>query len=239
MPLRDHFRPPLDAYASWEGFHGQWPAMIVIDLVGRLPARFCAEPRVHMGSEIEIDVAGFEDESANVVEADSSRVLEFAPSEPSVAVETELLAFGEYEVRVFDVKRNRRLVAAIELVSPANKDRPESRRVFVNKCETLLRQGVSVVIVDVVTSKRHNLYAELLKLINQSDPAFMPVPPAIYAAACRWVLRGRRHVLETWSYRLELGEVLPTLPLWLSENLAIPLELEGSYEATCRVLRIA
>ena len=23
MPLRDHFRPPLDLITSWEGFHGQ------------------------------------------------------------------------------------------------------------------------------------------------------------------------------------------------------------------------
>jgi hypothetical protein len=156
-----------------------------------------------------------------------------------VAVETELLAYGEYEVRVFDVRRARRLVAAIELVSPANKDRPESRRVFVDKCEALLRQGVSVAIVDLVTSKRYNLYAELLDLIDQTDPAFSPAPPAIYAAACRWVPRGRKHVLETWSYQLHLGQPLPTLPLWLTENLAIPLDLESSYEATCRAFRIS
>jgi hypothetical protein len=29
MPLRDHFRPPLDDLTSWEGFHGGWPMMIV------------------------------------------------------------------------------------------------------------------------------------------------------------------------------------------------------------------
>ena len=58
---------------------------------------------------------------------------------------------GEYEVRVFDLKRDRRLVAAIELVTPSNKDRPESRQVFVAKCQSLLRQGVSLVIIDVVT----------------------------------------------------------------------------------------
>jgi hypothetical protein len=35
-------------------------------------------------------------------------------------------------------------VAAIEIVSPANKDRPEHRRKFVAKCAALLQQGVSV-----------------------------------------------------------------------------------------------
>lgn len=37
---------------------------------------------------------------------------------------------------------------------------------------------------------------------------------------------------------LMLGQPLPTLPLWLAENLAVPLELELSYEETCRSLRI-
>ena len=35
-----------------------------------------------------------------------------------------------------------------------------------------------------------------------------------------------------------LGTPLPTLPLWLASDRAIPLELEASYEATCEVLRI-
>ncbi|MHC5539686.1 DUF4058 family protein [Singulisphaera rosea] len=238
MPLRDHFHPPLDSLASWEGFHGQWPAMIVLDLVGRLPSRFSAEPRVRVGAEIEIDVAGFEDDSQDALGSDPSEGLAFAPSEPSIAVETELLAYGAYEVRIFDVRRARRLVAAIELVSPANKDLPESRQVFVDKCEALLRQSVSVIVVDLVTSKHYNLYAELLALVGQIDPAFTPAPPATYAVACRWVLRGRKHVLETWSSPLHLGQHLPTLPLWLAEDLAIPLDLESSYEAKCQVFRI-
>jgi hypothetical protein len=28
------------------------------------------------------------------------------------------------------------------------------------------------------------------------------------------------------------------LPLWLADNLAVPLELEARYEETCRILRI-
>ena len=41
-----------------------------------------------------------------------------------------------------------RLVAAIELVSPSNKDRPENRKTFVNKCEAPLKKEVCVTIVD-------------------------------------------------------------------------------------------
>ena len=79
MPLRDHFRPPLDEQTSWDIFHGQWPAMIVQKLNSILPQRYVAGPHVRA----------------------------WQLSEPSVAVETELLEVDDYEVRVFDTARQR------------------------------------------------------------------------------------------------------------------------------------
>ncbi len=57
MPLRDHFRPPLDDLTSGDGFHGQWPSMTVLALSRRLPQGYVAVPHVHLGSAIEIDAA--------------------------------------------------------------------------------------------------------------------------------------------------------------------------------------
>ena len=50
--------------------------------------------------------------------------------------------------------------------------------------------------------------------------------------------RSERWRLETWEQPLTLGRPLPTLPLWLTEDFSVPLDLEESYEETCRVLRI-
>jgi hypothetical protein len=44
--------------------------------------------------------------------------------------------------------------------------------------------------------------------------------------------------LETWSRVLTIGQPLPTLPLWLADNLSLPLDLDATYEETCRALRI-
>lgn len=44
--------------------------------------------------------------------------------------------------------------------------------------------------------------------------------------------------VEAWKHEMTIGQRLPTLPLWLADELAIPLDLEDSYEETCRVLRI-
>jgi hypothetical protein len=163
----------------------------------------------------------------------------WAPAEPTLAVETDLSDFDEYEVRVYDTRRGRRLVAAIELISPANEDRPEHRSQFTAKCAALLRQGVSLVLVDVVTVRNDNLYVDLLDLIGQWDRTLGDEPPATYAVACRSRGRGTGRWLETWNQVLKPGLPLPTLPLWLTEDLAIPLDLEASYEQTCRDLRIA
>jgi len=142
-------------------------------------------------------------------------------------------------VRVYDGRHGRRLVAAIEIVSPSNKDRPESRRAFVAKVAALLQRDVSVSIVDIVTIRQFNLYADLLDLIGGSDPMLGAEPPALYAVTARGRKRVRkRPVLDTWFDPMTLGQALPTLPIWLDDDLGVFLNLETSYEETCRVLRI-
>jgi hypothetical protein len=243
MPLRDHFHPPLDDIASWEELHGQWPAMIVLALNRKLPPRYVAAPRVHLGAAMEIDVSAYEkDELASFAPTAGEggvATATWAPPRPTLDVVTDLPDQDEYEVRVYDTKRKRRLVAAVEIVSPANKDRPENRRAFVAKCAALLQQRVSVAIVDLVTTRQFNLYADLLELIGEVDPALAPEPPPLYATACRRSREDDGWHLQTWMHPLALGQPLPTLPLWLSDEFAVPLELEATYEETCRGLRLA
>ncbi len=243
MPLRDHFRSPLDDMRHWEGLHGGWPMMIVASLRRKLPRRYFAEPRVHSGASAEIDVATFENEDEGVLATGDENgnggvaTAVWAPARPTLAVITDLPAQDVYEVRVYDEKRHCRLVAAVEIVSPANKDRPEHRNAFLSKCAGLLREGVSVVIVDLVTTRTQNLYESMLELLGQSDPTLNP-ETSLYAAACRLTKRTDKWVLETWAQSLALGHPLPTLPLWLADNLAVPLELEESYEQSCSILNI-
>jgi hypothetical protein len=218
--------------------------VIVQHLRKLLPAGYTAAPGVHSGAQWEIDVSTFETDQPPAHSAAGEgnggvATAVWAPPRPSVAVETTLPDYDEYEVRIYDAKRGRHLVAAIELVSPANKDRPEHRNVFVGKCAALLQKGVAVSIVDLVTVRQFNLYTDLLTLIGHGDPTLGAEPPDIYAASCRWIRREKQTLLETWSHVLTLGQPLPTLPLWLSEELVIPLNLEQSYEQACHDLWIA
>src|SRR4051794_5063873 len=214
MPLRDHFHPPVSSLAPWDGFHGAWPVTIVYDLNRRLPARYAASPRVYLGTAFEIDVAATDQygPSPSLAGADGPNggvaTAVWAPPEATLAVATDLPGQPEYEVRVFDSDR-RRVVAAVEFVSPANKDRPEHRRTFAAKCAALLKEGISVTIVDPVTARRANLYADLLDLLGQTAPAVSPDRPPIYAAACRWREDGAAWRLEAWAHPLAVGRPLP------------------------------
>jgi len=77
-----------------------------------------------------------------------------------------------------------------------------------------------------------------MELLGQTDPSLADGPPPLYAVACRGTREEDGWLLETWMHPLALGQPLPTLPLWLADNLAVPLELEQSYEETCRILRL-
>jgi len=200
----------------------------------------------HQGPWIEVDVAAYEEEGSGASPSFAGgnggaavATAVWAPPRPTHVLATDWPAQDEYEVKVYDGPSGHRLVAAIEIVSPANKDRPESRRAFVAKCAALLGRRVGVVIVDLVTNRSANLYDELLEFLGaEAPPTATGAEVPIYAVAYRATKDQAAWRIETWMRPLSVGEPLPTLPLWLADDLAVPVDLEASYEETCRVLRL-
>jgi hypothetical protein len=237
MPLRDHFQPPLTNRSSWEELHGMWPSVMAMRLNKLLPPDYRCGVKIHLGALVEVDAAAFKMGHADEVQANSPDPgLAWEAAAPTLLLETDELTPPEYEVRVYDQSESRRLVAAVEIVSPANKDRVEARDAFVSKCHAMLQQQVCVVIVDPVTSRSGNLYADLARRIGAKPPA--TADASIYAAACRIHNVKSRQRVESWEEMLAIGSSLPTLPLWISPTHYVPLELEQTYEDTCRGLRV-
>jgi hypothetical protein len=99
-----------------------------------------------------------------------------------------------------------------------------------------LQQGIGLIVVDVVTARTANLHRELcLRLSPQNSDDF---DAELYAVGYRLVQREGQPSLDIWQQPLAIGAVLPTVPLWLRGGLCIPVELEISYERTCREQRI-
>jgi hypothetical protein len=151
-------------------------------------------------------------------------------------VAVEWPAGDDVRVEVLADDGDPRLAAAVELVSPRNKDRPRAREAFAAKCADYLRRGCGVVVVDVVTTRRADLHADLLAALG-AGPA--PVGPAsLSAVSYRSVGRDGAGQLLAWPAAAEVGRRLPTVPLWLGADVAVPLDLEASHAAACGDLRI-
>jgi hypothetical protein len=246
MPLLDHFHSPLKDTRHWEGFHSAWANGIVAVLNQELlPEEYFAEANIHMGPRIEVDVATMNG-TGHVPESNSgekgSIAIATRPARtwtPPAATFTIPTVFVDtFEVLVFNSSGGPTLVAAIEFVSPGNKDRAENRNLFAIKCASYIANGASLNVVDVVTDRHANLHDEIMKLVCAGERSLFPGSPPIYASAYRPVHRKDGDQFDVWLSALEVGRDLPKLPLGISHDLILPIDLEATYMETCRKLRI-
>lgn len=209
MPLLDHFHPHLRGQRQWQGFYHWWIATLAGSLNETLlPREYFAEFRA--------------DEASTAVQTRT-----WVPPTP-VAVMPALFP-DDFEVQVFSNVAGPVLVAAIELVSPGNKDRDETHRAFAAKCAGYLQRGIGLIIVDIVTSRHTNLHDELMALMRQSDGFAFPAAAPLYASAYRPAHRQGKNEIDLWRESLELGKPLPTLPLAVRGLGCLPIDLEATY----------
>lgn len=231
--LLDHFHPPLSEL-GWKGFHNQWAAVLAADLNSRLPAGWRAQSEVEFGVEVDVGVLE-EDDQTEFVSAPSDQI--WTPPEPTRTVPF-LGPQDIVEVKVFNRSYSPNLVGAIELVSPANKDRPDHRRAFVSKCHSILSEGAGLIVVDIVTERRKNLHRQLMEQIKFE----LPGPASdLYAAGYRIVNSDAERSetrLQVWEEPLSLGARLPMMPLFLRVGPMVPVDLNATYLLTCQQLRI-
>ena len=237
MPLLDHFHPPLSAERHWESFHSSWATKLTDALTERwLPPNYIAEEHVHLGATVEIDVGAFErhesengEEVGGAVTTVGTKV--WAP--PAADGMVASVIPDTFEIRVLCTDTGPKLVAAIELISPGNKDRPAERTAFATKCASYLYQGISLIIVDIVTNRRANLHNDILRVMEAADHLQLPREANLYAVAYRPVRRRQGDEIDVWRSSLSLSQALPTLPLGLHSDLVIPVDFEATYAEAC------
>ena len=92
--------------------------------------------------------------------------------------------------------------------------------------------------MDVVTSFKANLHNEMMQLLHGASAFQLPDAGALYGVAYRPVKRGERGEIDVWHAPLAVGAPLPTLPLALTPETAIPVDFESTYDEACRRLRL-
>ncbi|MBA4067512.1 MAG: DUF4058 domain-containing protein [Isosphaera sp.] len=219
MPLHDWTDRP-----GWEGLHIFWMTEIARALRADLPpgyrAVIGASPLVAVGAvPVKPDV-----EVTNGAPRPAPVPARAAAPQPDAEVAVATLE----EDTAVQVERDGRLVAVVELVSPRNKDRPTAREQYAARYLSYLRAGVHTLLVD---AHRRPLGFSFPQLIAASLGQELPAPAAPSAVSYRVggpAATGGR-MLAVWRQPLAVGDPLPPMPLALTADEAVMVDLESTY----------
>ena len=219
MPLHDWV-----GKKRWSSVHLYWMTEIAQDLKASMPPGY--EAIVGSNELIAVDLAPVQPDVAVLpapADAGSGPPSGRVP-EPDFAVDVATL---EDEVTLA-VVRNSFVVAVVELISPRDKDRPDSREQYGTRYLNYLRNGVNLMLVDV--HRRPAAFSFPQFLVTALD---LPTPPAVAPCAASYGLRGRAaaggRTVDIWQRPLTIGQPLPGLPLALLGDDRVNVDLESTY----------
>lgn len=219
MPLHD-----WSVRSNWEGLRIYWMTEIARDLKNRLPEGFRAvigsSPLVAIGfSTVKPDVAVTQSHDLQKNTPDG----EFC-EEPDFEVAVTTL---EEDSSVL-IEREGRLIAAIELVSPRNKDRPAARSQYATRYANYLRNGVHLMLIDVHRRLiAYSFAGEIATALGQPIESPIPASAVCYRVGGPAANGGR--MLSVWQKTLKIGEPLPAMPLPLGPEILVNVHLEETY----------
>ncbi len=123
----------------------------------------------------------------------------------------------------------RQLIAVIEVVSPGNKARAKATNVLIDKSIALLRNGIHLTIIDVFPNPPRlprgfggAVWKGVERVAADYTPQFSRTHSAFAAQEGGGCL--------VHSQSSELGAPLPSLPLYLTPTIHVPLPLEEAYQ---------
>jgi hypothetical protein len=204
--LIEWIRPRLPA--GYRAFLGGLPALTVASSVGR--------PDVGVRSWDSLKPSQEAERSTAVIEPDQELQV-------SIRLDPQ---------RAIHVDRQGQLVAAIELVSPRNKDRSDAKETYTNRYVGYLRLGVHLLLVDVLPRPRSFSFADSISSCLNTELSALPPPFAVAYRVGEVIPVGDEmgSLLGVWRRSLQVGERLPILPLPLSVHESISIDLEETYQ---------
>lgn len=217
---------------GWSSLHIVWQAQLLDWIQPRLPAGY----RAYLGSvpALTIDAPnGHPDLGVRRWQPDPPGAGTVADPPPVPAPDTETVAVFEVDPQTaVHIDLHGRLVAAVEVVSPRNKDRPDARARYLGRYLGYVRQGVHLMVVDALPRPAGFSFADAIAAnLGFAQPP-TPAPCAVSYRVGESVPEGT--VLAVWRRPLEVGHQLPTLPLALTLGEAVPIDLDQTYTQAAR-----
>ena len=138
--------------------------------------------------------------------------------------------------RAIHIDFHGQLVAAIELVSPRNKDRADAKQTYASRYLGYLRLGVHLLLIDVLPRPRGFSFADA---ITTGLGVELPPLPSPFAAAYRVgevvpVGEDVGSLVGVWRRQLQVGQPLPDLPLPLNVHQSVIVNLEETYQRAAK-----
>ena len=126
------------------------------------------------------------------------------------------------------VEEEGKLVAALELVSPRNKDRPSARMSQTSRYASYLVSGINLMLIDVHHKPAGFSFADAIAQELETRRPPLPAPMAVSYRVGEPAAAGGRYVAFL-ERALSHGAELPRLPLPLSVHKSVWLDLELTY----------
>lgn len=233
MPVHDWSRVSA---GTFHDFHNSWITHLKETLNGGiLPAGFYAMSEQRAG-EVVADVLTLKGGALSSATGGSEgiAVAEAPPKVRLTMVPDENVTYRQAR-RTLSIRHtsHHRVVALLEIVSPANKDRAASVEEFADKAVLALEQGVHVLVVDLHAPGPHDpqgMHGAIWRqydLAGYSPPEGKPLTLVSYAAAA---------LPKAYVEPIGLGDALPDMPLFLHPERYVNTPLEPTYLAAYRGL---
>jgi len=121
------------------------------------------------------------------------------------------------------------LVAAVEIVSPRNKDRPEARDTYTRRYLGYVMNGAHLLLIDVHHRPRRFSFADRIAAdLGLPPQPSLPAPMAVSYRVGDRAAEGGRY-LGIWRRPLTIGQPLPTIPLPITVDVNVTVDLEPTY----------
>jgi hypothetical protein len=230
MPIHDWTR--VDA-GIFHDFHNVWIAELRNTLnSGLLPSGFYALSEQHAGKYI-ADVLTLQTSPPSPAPRPPGGGVAVVEAPPKVRQKLSLSAAARSRRKTLTIRHvsGHRIIALVEMVSPANKDRREHVEEFVDKLEQALHYGIHVLLVDLLPPGRQDprgMHGAVWDRLGD-DPE--PVPDGEPLTLAAYVADSP---VKAYIERLAVGTALPEMPLFLDPDYYINVPLESTYQTTWR-----
>jgi hypothetical protein len=231
MPIHDWTR--VDA-GLFHDFHQDWTIELRRTLnAGRLPPGYVALTDQQMGGPIpDVLTLNRGPKLSEKREPTGGLAVATAPPRARFIVEAEEDTYARRANRLLIRHRHGEVVAVIEIVSPGNKNSVKPLRAFVRKAADLIWQGVHLLVVDLFPPSERDPQGIHKAIWDEIADQPFELPPDKQLT----VVAYRANPTKTaYVEPVAVGDDLPSLPIFLTEDEYVPAPLEETYRASWTV----